>query len=332
MVISIIMCCILICYILLNKNNTINTIHVEQSTYLKGIMAICVVLHHLSQKTETIFSIFNDFGAIAVGCFFFISGYGLFASYNKKGQAYLVGYPKKRFKKLLIPFLLVIVLYQIITKFKFLNILYENIVSGNVDPILPHSWYIFCAILFYFIFYIIFTITQNKVLGIIIIYGFTTLLFCSVLLIHWNEYWCKSLYLFPMGITYKYIENKILNKSSLWIVAILFIIFTTIISLYTLQFKHMGLCLANIAPYIFILPLTVIPISSKFLNYLGDISYEIYLVQGVVFYIFRNNLIYIKSDYIFIFVSLIGIITLAFIIKNILNKIEYFSYINKNNK
>lgn len=86
------MCCIfIICIFFQRKSKIINTISIDNSNCIKGIMAICVVLHHLSGRTN-LTGMFSDFGAIAVGCFFFISGYGLYTSYTKKGLAYFIGY------------------------------------------------------------------------------------------------------------------------------------------------------------------------------------------------------------------------------------------------
>lgn len=106
-------------YFLCNKkigNNKIHSISIGSSNCLKGVMAIAIVLHHLAQRTDIYLMhlFFEDFGVIAVGCFFFISGYGLISSYETKGKAYLTGFILKRWRKLVVPFLFVVVLYQLI--------------------------------------------------------------------------------------------------------------------------------------------------------------------------------------------------------------------------
>ena len=163
MYISLFMCCVFLICLLNYNNKKIDTLSIDNSNSLKGIMAICVVLHHLSQQTHSIL-IFLDFGAIAVGCFFFISGYGLYTSYEKKGKAYLMDFPQKRFKKLIIPFILVICLYQLwlfvlnVSK----GISFDDLSVGHVNAILPYSWYIFVIIIFYFTFYFAFKVANSK--------------------------------------------------------------------------------------------------------------------------------------------------------------------------
>ena len=61
----------------------------------------------------------------------------------------------------------------------------------------------------------------------------------------------------------------------------------------------------------------VVNISFKPLKWLGKISYEVYLVQGIAFYIVRQ---FISNDILFIILSLTSTIVLAYIIKIILNK------------
>ena len=138
-----------------------------------------------------------------------------------------------------------------------------------------------------------------------------------------------SLLLFPMGLSYKYVEDKFINKPSRYIIITLCLLFAAILTLSFLHILHIKFTyigIVNLAPYIFILPLTVIKISSKFLKFLGSISYEIYLIQGVVFGILKEvlkNYSVLNSDYIYIVGSLFFIIISAKGIKYILNKTSF---------
>ena len=76
-----------------------DSLSLDAMTSLKGLMAICVILHHISQKaafqqTKTI-PIFEHIGFLFVGVFFFCSGYGLYKSFSTK-ENYLKGFLKKR--------------------------------------------------------------------------------------------------------------------------------------------------------------------------------------------------------------------------------------------
>ncbi len=63
----------------------------EKTECLKGWLAIGVLAHHLFQRTDLIPAnsllgfLFGSLGIYCVSMFFFISGYGLMASYSKNG-------------------------------------------------------------------------------------------------------------------------------------------------------------------------------------------------------------------------------------------------------
>lgn len=77
---------------------------VRRTNSLRGVLAILIILHHLSSKIDILFlKWFHDFGAPIVSMFFFVSGYGLIKSYLKKGTAYIDGFLAKRLGKILPP-------------------------------------------------------------------------------------------------------------------------------------------------------------------------------------------------------------------------------------
>ncbi|WP_418551781.1 acyltransferase family protein [Prevotella sp.] len=323
MILTIILTVIFIVIYFLNYRNTrnyvIHTISRDSSNCLKGIMAIVIVLHHLSQWSDInlLRIIFGDFGVVVVGCFFFLSGYGLISSYKIKGEAYLTGFPLKRLRKLVVPFIFVIILFQLIYK-KNVDILYCFKV-GNVNDILPHSWYVFCAIIFYFIFYIVFKYTSNEKRGILKILIFTMLFAGMFKVIHYSGYWWVSLFMFPIGLYVKSYEKYLIGKESKYIMYLWVIIGSLITIIYLFQIKHTGFILDNLSPLIFISSLMMINISYKPLKFLGNISYEIYLVQGIAFYLLRE---FVTNDVYFVLLSLIFIILLSSLIKYFINKID----------
>lgn len=74
--------------------NTQIEISSDSSKCLKGFLATCVLIHHLYQHSgllhQTIIGgCLQAAGYLSVSCFFFLSGYGLYASYMSKGEAYI---------------------------------------------------------------------------------------------------------------------------------------------------------------------------------------------------------------------------------------------------
>lgn len=73
----------------------------ERSRCLKGIFAICVLIHHLYQHSGLFYNtafggVLQAFGYLSVACFFFLSGYGLYASYQIKGVIYIDTFMKRK--------------------------------------------------------------------------------------------------------------------------------------------------------------------------------------------------------------------------------------------
>ena len=295
----------------------------DSSNCLKGIMAIAVVLHHLAQRTD-IFAFsaaFRDFGSVAVGCFFFISGYGLLSSYKKKGKSYLDGFALKRFRKLVIPFVFVILLYQSSRMFAAID--FGDILrTGRVGSILPFSWYIFCAIFLYFVFYLSFRFAGSYFKGILACWLFTAMLVLFLRIIHWPGYWYASLPLFPLGLTYKQIEEKLVGSGCRKVMGLLLFIcmFVGIVKLFHVQ--HTGMLQNVLAPFVFILPVTVFNLSVPWLKKLSVISYEIYLVQGIFIMGLRSDVIYIQNDGLYVLLCCVLVFPFAYIVKRFLNILD----------
>lgn len=132
----------------------------ENMDCLKGIFAVCVLIHHLFQYSglfrRTILGL-QLLGSWSVAIFFFFSGYGLLVSYKKSGENYI----KKFFKNKIIPFYTIICLLIVIY-------LVENIILGKVvttlqiiksfsfgGTIIGNGWYLQVQLLLYVLFYII---------------------------------------------------------------------------------------------------------------------------------------------------------------------------------
>lgn len=75
---------------------------------LKGVLAIAVILGHVSTRVMIPLGyewarMFGILGIFSVTIFFFISGYGLMQSYQKKGATYFQGFLRKRVTGTFIP-------------------------------------------------------------------------------------------------------------------------------------------------------------------------------------------------------------------------------------
>ena len=81
---------------------------------LKGLLALLIIFHHISQKVTTgeNFSNFEYMGRYIVALFFFLSGYGLYFQYSNNVN-YMKNFLRKRLVRIFIPFYVFIVIYVI---------------------------------------------------------------------------------------------------------------------------------------------------------------------------------------------------------------------------
>ena len=98
---------------LLPKSN-VDYLEKNSTNGLKGLLAIGIVLHHLSQwiSSGETFSNFQYMGTYIVSIFFFLSGYGLYTQIKVKPD-YLTNFFRKRLLKILIPFVFISGIYLI---------------------------------------------------------------------------------------------------------------------------------------------------------------------------------------------------------------------------
>lgn len=93
-----------------------NVLEFKTSVRIKGLLAVLIVLHHLSINTPgtLLFQAFTSIGTMVVAVFFFYSGFGLMESYLKKPN-YLRGFFSKRIVKLLIPHCMALLITYYVT-------------------------------------------------------------------------------------------------------------------------------------------------------------------------------------------------------------------------
>lgn len=134
---------------------------------VRGILALCVVLHHISQievfqKNNELF-MFEKIGFLFVGLFFFFSGFGLYKSYEKKDD-YLDSFFGKRILSVMIPFFVMNVIYFAFSFYSYKDMIPVKRWLSLTGLILANeqAWYVIVAIIMYFVFYLTFKNMKNK--------------------------------------------------------------------------------------------------------------------------------------------------------------------------
>ena len=122
---------------------------ISQTGILKGIMALGIVLYHLAVQYNDNLIVLKPFkylGFLFVGLFFFISGYGLTVSMLTKKDYFSSS--KKRFLKVIIPFINAIIVYTIYYS------LQGEILKQNIFFVVKYCWFIYEILALYIVFFI----------------------------------------------------------------------------------------------------------------------------------------------------------------------------------
>lgn len=274
----------------------------QNTEYYKGIFAIGILLHHVSQRTNTgilFHDIFNIMGSIAVSVFFFISGYGLQKSFLKSSD-YSKGFLKKRLSKVLVPYLVITFVRWIECFFCGTVYSVKDVVLAVVNgvPIVPFSWYIISIILWYIVYWALMKIFKQNYLGMVLgafIVYIAYALTCIKL--GYGIWWYIATPAIILGMVWAIFETKIIrslksNTKRFWIIYI--ICFFCLIFLLSkadsvvsiLNFENSDniiFTLRNILITLcFVLSTLKFKIGNRGLSFLGKISFEIYLVQGLL--------------------------------------------------
>ena len=179
---------------------------------VRGFAAIMIVFYHVSLNVpeSQFLNLFNGTGPLMVSIFFFMSGYGLMLSYINKGEHYLHGFLGHRFARLLPPFLIAAIGYEIykstFPNHSTLDSLMSIVHGGTV---LPDSWFIITIIVYYLLFYVVARLLRNPVR---IVIGLWMTSFAYIALLYylgWGSYWYNTVCVFNFGTTYVLLENKI---------------------------------------------------------------------------------------------------------------------------
>ena len=295
----------------LSKKISDNFLPVESTGNLRGIMAIGVVLNHLSDRLTgyTLLSYFQHAGYLLVAVFFFLSGFGLISQYKKKGKAYLETFWKKRILFFVIILLIDTAIYLVVKSFNDKNFSFSEIIrlAWLGKPIANASWYLIAQICFYIYFWISFRFLSANGKSIIAL-SLLVLAHTAILsIINYPVFWLISNISFPAGViigTYKDKLVTVLEKSYWAVLAVILALFAAFsaIPLFLSETPVYVIC-RNLSSALFALIVSLllckIRIASGLWNRVGIISLEIYLFHMLALELLRGKYINISNDVLY---------------------------------
>lgn len=323
----------------------------SQTKALQGFCAVCVILHHIGQKTcapwlepEVIvhgLDIFVPIGYFLVGIFLFCSGYGLYKSYKGKAN-YLQGFFGRRFT---IPLM---VLVSVNFFFVFVRYQQEDVVSLSTPfhvsgPQMAngYAWFVYVLLLFYLIFYLAFRFCKKEKTAVFFIglAAFLYMIHCDWWM--YGNWWYNSVILFVVGLLFARHEKRVVavvkKRYPTCLVAV--IVLTTcffVVSEYAQQMADMlgityiyavgrwvilssqMLAACGFAGFVCLLGMKV-KIGNRALGFLGSMTLEIYMLHCLFLQIFgyKENLpkqFYVKNVALLVLVVLVCTIITAYLI------------------
>lgn len=298
----------------------------QNTDALKGIFAICVVSHHLSQTVHIwdfsfVASVFQFMGYLSVAVFFFFSGYGLALSYDKKTE-YINEFPKNRILDFYIKYCVLVICYLIYYAILAREVSGVRILKSLTfgETVIAYGWYFQTILILYILFYFTFKLCKRRELQLIT-FGIILFMFCSILyLLGFSTTIIECVFCMLFGMIWCRNKDKIdsvifKGKTKFMWLAINFLAFSiTLIVWNVLEIHIVITLLAKLMSAIFfvttvLLVTNFVSVTNKLTNCLGKYYFEIYAFHGMFINLYQN-IIKVKNDYVLILLVVVS--TLAF--------------------
>lgn len=257
-------------------------------TVLKPLLAIGIVLHHLHAQSVFLHE-FERWGSMIVGVFFFISAYGLFYSLDNRPDYMRNFAVKKILQKLALPVLLAYALNFILNENLETYSFMEHLTNPSGPFFFSNDWFMYALIYCYLIFMIV---ANKKHMRIVFL---TCGILAFVVLTAVNGFarnWWATPLAFPVGAFYyqheTYIRKLVNGKNGLLVsTAVYFLVFGGLMAGSALFNSKVTTVLAySLLPLLLVNCIIRVDVSSlaknRILLFLSGISFEIYLVHGII--------------------------------------------------
>ncbi len=290
----------------INKNE--GFLDKDSSNVIKGFFILLIVFSHILNSfpyNGAFASLLSGFrgilGQLLVSMFFFISGYGITLSVEKKGDVYAKSIGTNR--------LLRIIIYSIFSLIPFYiySLCLEREVSFadfslaiiGLKSLGNSSWFLFAILFCYFVSTVVFLFNyKNLFLPIIIItlgvFGYIIVMF----LIGEPSWTWDTIISFPIGMFICYFRdfiNSLLGRKTIcYSIMGLSVLIVTLLQYLSIRFTEyfpeiVEMWLANFFFCLFFVSLTkVFVLKSVLLGYLGKISFAIFYMHQIVLCSFRD--------------------------------------------
>lgn len=298
-----------------------------QDTYtLRGICMLMIIIHHVLKYAEwapiPIRGIWGDMGTAV---FFFISGWGLYCSMEKREKVDF-SYLWQNLKKLLVPFFIVWGCTELI-----FNIMHPDYGGGNIlrDGIalkypsftfkIIHLWFIKAIVGVYIVSILTFIFTKNRLLRVsIVTFICLTYILLGWKVLHLPQYVWGSIICFPAGMwlsAYRRELKPVLEQK--WAIAFVSLFLYWLFRSY--DFLPLRAYLKYSIPFclLFVSMGSIVNIQSKWLYFIGKNSLLFYLIHLALLLLLRESEYMCEHFILTLCVVFIGTVALSWIYKKV---------------
>lgn len=294
---------------------------------LRGILALGVVFHHLSQANlgGGLLPLFSKIGYLLVSVFFFLSGYGLMKQHMAR-EDYRRRFLRKRLPAILIPYLLATALYWLgyaaMGDPWTLRYMIREFCQGS--PIVSASWYVVCIFLFYLAFWGLMWLCGRRFARMLpgaalFLVGYV--LVCRKL--GFGSWWYNTAPVLLLGMAWALYQSKIDEFLEKHIAKAIPVALAAFLGIYGgkillnpyIPSPWVGLlltwCVAALFVCCVILALAQVRVGNPLLNWVGECSLELYLCHFLVIQLLRSSVVYLHNDLLYGICILLGSLVLA---------------------
>ena len=297
----------------------------NQTTALKGMLALCVLLCHVVPASgvfqgSILSPLFGSLGYLSVAVFFFLSGYGIAVQYQAKKEYYLKTFLKNRVASIYCLTLFLTILYGVFrilvgVRFSLFEIL-QSLLIGNT--IVSNGWYLQIVLLFYILWYLTtkhIKDEQARYAALCV----AVLLYMLIGMLFLAHFWFQSSLGFLLGVFWQRNKQRLDNWlffSRKRVFAVLSITVIAFCITYLLAskgfiphkaisaiFRSVMSCLSAALFVVLVLMFNMLfgkVFNCNALQFVGKLSMEIYVLQGIPLHIFKTGKLSIGNGWLYI--------------------------------
>ena len=289
---------------------------------LRGALALGILFVHITQFCPggVAFGLWEKTGYLLVALFFFLTGYGLQKQHMTK-KDYHKGFLGRRLIGVLLPYLVVTAVYwsyyRLLGRSDGLWDVLKLFAEGT--PIVSFSWFIPAVMTFYLAFWALMRLCKQShstmVLGGAVWFSLYTVICLGL---RWGQWWYISAFPVVAGMAWatygETIEKALKKRYILWLVLTVAGLAGALVLDSRLHEGVIDTLLKGCAALLFTLAVVLVLHKVRFgnpvLRLLGQLSMEIYLMQGLAIMVLRSRWFYVKSPVLY--GGLIAVVTVVF--------------------